>query len=169
MNHHKTGQSICSHSLVILSCSILVHLSCVNYINLVISSTTDQRLRFILFSRFIFGGNLLLQAFLVWQLAFSMLILGKRYSWNRLAGCFLVAAGVVLSVTRFTPLRMSHYYVNVEIIVVIFVLRCGIYSICSLPGTLVLLYHLTSINVPFFSNEIFKHNLSQLCPSLIKV
>ncbi|KAH6755726.1 CRT transporter 2 [Perilla frutescens var. hirtella] len=39
------------------------------------------------------------QAFLVWQLAFSMLILGRRYSWNRLAGCFLVAAGVVLSVT----------------------------------------------------------------------
>ncbi|XP_057773308.1 protein CLT2, chloroplastic-like [Salvia miltiorrhiza] len=39
------------------------------------------------------------QAFLVWQLAFSVLILGRRYSWNRLAGCFLVAAGVVLSVT----------------------------------------------------------------------
>ncbi|XP_042020883.1 protein CLT2, chloroplastic-like [Salvia splendens] len=42
---------------------------------------------------------ILTQAFLVWQLAFSVLILGRRYSWNRLAGCFLVAAGVVLSVT----------------------------------------------------------------------
>ncbi|KAL8487818.1 hypothetical protein ACS0TY_024219 [Phlomoides rotata] len=39
------------------------------------------------------------QAFLVWQLAFSILILGRRYSFNRLAGCFLVAAGVVLAVT----------------------------------------------------------------------
>lgn len=39
------------------------------------------------------------QAFLVWQLTFSALILGRRYSWNRLAGCFLVAAGVLLAVT----------------------------------------------------------------------
>ncbi|KAL3634037.1 Protein clt2, chloroplastic [Castilleja foliolosa] len=39
------------------------------------------------------------QAFLVWQLAFSMLLLGRSYSLNKLAGCFLVAAGVVLAVT----------------------------------------------------------------------
>ncbi|KAI3460076.1 hypothetical protein Pfo_016739 [Paulownia fortunei] len=39
------------------------------------------------------------QTFLVWQLAFSMLLLGRSYSLNRLAGCFLVAAGVVLAVT----------------------------------------------------------------------
>lgn len=45
----------------------------------------------------------MLQAFLVWQLAFSVLILGRRYTWNRLAGCFLVAAGVLLAVTRFNP------------------------------------------------------------------
>lgn len=63
-----------------------------------------------------------------------MLILGRRYSWNRLAGCFLVAAGVVLSVTRFTPLRMSHSYVNLEIVVVIFVLYFGIYPVLFSSG-----------------------------------
>ncbi|KAG8369173.1 hypothetical protein BUALT_Bualt15G0123700 [Buddleja alternifolia] len=39
------------------------------------------------------------QTFLVWQLAFSMLLLGRSYSLSRFAGCFLVAAGVVLAVT----------------------------------------------------------------------
>ncbi|XP_051150644.1 protein CLT2, chloroplastic-like [Andrographis paniculata] len=39
------------------------------------------------------------QTFLVWQLTFSMLFLGRNYSLNKLAGCFLVAAGVVLAVT----------------------------------------------------------------------
>ncbi|XP_012838846.1 PREDICTED: crt homolog 1-like [Erythranthe guttata] len=39
------------------------------------------------------------QTFLLWQLAFSMLILGRTYSLNRFAGSFLVAAGVVLAVT----------------------------------------------------------------------
>ncbi|KAK4489968.1 hypothetical protein RD792_000622 [Penstemon davidsonii] len=39
------------------------------------------------------------QTFLVWQLGFSMLLLGRSYSLNRIAGCFLVAAGVVLAVT----------------------------------------------------------------------
>ncbi|GFP97410.1 crt homolog 3 [Phtheirospermum japonicum] len=39
------------------------------------------------------------QAFLVWQLAFSILLLGRSYSLNKLAGCFLVAAGVVFAVT----------------------------------------------------------------------
>ncbi|PIN19716.1 putative integral membrane protein [Handroanthus impetiginosus] len=39
------------------------------------------------------------QTFLVWQLAFSVLLLGRTYSLNRLAGCFLVAAGVALAVT----------------------------------------------------------------------
>ncbi|KAK4434254.1 protein CLT2, chloroplastic [Sesamum alatum] len=39
------------------------------------------------------------QTFLVWQLAFSILLLGRTYTLNRLVGCFLVAAGVVLAVT----------------------------------------------------------------------
>ncbi|KAL3845762.1 hypothetical protein ACJIZ3_003165 [Penstemon smallii] len=39
------------------------------------------------------------QTFLVWQLGFSMLLLGRSYSLNRIAGCFLVAAGVLLAVT----------------------------------------------------------------------
>lgn len=38
------------------------------------------------------------QTFLVWQLVFSILLLGRSYSMNRLAGCFLVAVGVVLAV-----------------------------------------------------------------------
>ncbi|GER47806.1 CRT (chloroquine-resistance transporter)-liketransporter 2 [Striga asiatica] len=42
---------------------------------------------------------ILSQTFLVWQLAFSMFLLRRSYSLNRLAGCFLVAAGVVLAVT----------------------------------------------------------------------
>ncbi|CAA0809107.1 CRT (chloroquine-resistance transporter)-like transporter 2 [Striga hermonthica] len=42
---------------------------------------------------------ILSQTFLVWQLAFSVLLLRRSYSLNRLAGCFLVAAGVVLAVT----------------------------------------------------------------------
>ncbi|XP_073125236.1 protein CLT2, chloroplastic isoform X2 [Henckelia pumila] len=41
---------------------------------------------------------ILSQTFLVWQLTFSMLLLGRSYSLNRVAGCFLVAAGVVLAV-----------------------------------------------------------------------
>ncbi|KAL2512860.1 CRT (chloroquine-resistance transporter)-like transporter 2 [Abeliophyllum distichum] len=32
------------------------------------------------------------------QLVFSILLLGRSYSLNRIAGCFLVAAGVVLAV-----------------------------------------------------------------------
>ncbi|CAL5383972.1 unnamed protein product [Camellia sinensis] len=36
--------------------------------------------------------------FLVWQLAFSVLLLGRKFSWNRIAGCLLVAAGVVVAV-----------------------------------------------------------------------
>ncbi|KAL2506071.1 CRT (chloroquine-resistance transporter)-like transporter 2 [Abeliophyllum distichum] len=41
---------------------------------------------------------ILSQTFLVWQLVFSILLLGRIYSLNRIAGCFLVAAGVVLAV-----------------------------------------------------------------------
>ncbi|KAK2981033.1 hypothetical protein RJ640_005925 [Escallonia rubra] len=41
---------------------------------------------------------MLSQTFLLWQLAFSTLILGRRYSFNRIAGCFLVAAGVIVAV-----------------------------------------------------------------------
>ncbi|RVW65628.1 Protein CLT2, chloroplastic [Vitis vinifera] len=38
------------------------------------------------------------QTFLVWQLALSTLILGRKYSFNQILGCFLVAAGVVTAV-----------------------------------------------------------------------
>ncbi|CAH1444046.1 unnamed protein product [Lactuca virosa] len=40
----------------------------------------------------------LLQTFLLWQLGFSALLLGRRYSWNKIAGCLLVAAGVVTAI-----------------------------------------------------------------------
>ncbi|XP_009795853.1 protein CLT2, chloroplastic isoform X2 [Nicotiana sylvestris] len=39
------------------------------------------------------------QTFLVWQLALSVFILGRRYSMNQIGGCLLVVAGVVLAVT----------------------------------------------------------------------
>ncbi|XP_057773318.1 protein CLT2, chloroplastic-like [Salvia miltiorrhiza] len=42
---------------------------------------------------------LLYQTFLVWQLVFSSLLLGKRYYLNQIMGCFLVAAGVVVAVS----------------------------------------------------------------------
>lgn len=38
------------------------------------------------------------QAFLVWQLSFAFLLLGRKYSWNKISGCLLVAAGVVVAV-----------------------------------------------------------------------
>ncbi|OUZ99759.1 Chloroquine resistance transporter-related [Macleaya cordata] len=38
------------------------------------------------------------QTFLVWQLMFSSLILGRNYSFNQIVGCLLVAAGVVAAV-----------------------------------------------------------------------
>ncbi|KAE9603820.1 putative chloroquine-resistance transporter [Lupinus albus] len=41
---------------------------------------------------------ILSQTFLVWQLMFSTLFLGRRYSINQLAGCLLVAAGVVVAI-----------------------------------------------------------------------
>ncbi|KAF3775212.1 CLT2 protein [Nymphaea thermarum] len=41
---------------------------------------------------------ILSQTFLVWQLCFSFLILGRRYAFNQILGCFLVAAGVVIAV-----------------------------------------------------------------------
>uniref|UniRef100_A0A5B7C6S7 Uncharacterized protein n=1 Tax=Davidia involucrata TaxID=16924 RepID=A0A5B7C6S7_DAVIN len=40
------------------------------------------------------------QTFLVWQLAFSTLLLGTRYSLNRMVGCLLVASGVIVAVAR---------------------------------------------------------------------
>ncbi|XP_047976989.1 protein CLT2, chloroplastic-like [Salvia hispanica] len=43
---------------------------------------------------------LLFQTFLVWQLLFSILFLGKRYNFNQIIGCFLVAGGVVVAVSR---------------------------------------------------------------------
>ncbi|CAN4122410.1 unnamed protein product [Withania somnifera] len=42
---------------------------------------------------------ILSQTFLVWQLTLSVFILGRTYSLNQIAGCLLVAAGVVLAVT----------------------------------------------------------------------
>ncbi|GLT79934.1 hypothetical protein SLA2020_514000 [Shorea laevis] len=38
------------------------------------------------------------QSFLVWQLGFSTLLLGRKYSFNQIAGCLLVALGVVVAV-----------------------------------------------------------------------
>ncbi|GJZ39583.1 major facilitator superfamily protein [Tanacetum coccineum] len=40
----------------------------------------------------------LLQTFLLWHLGFSALLLGRRYSWNKIAGCLLVAARVVTAI-----------------------------------------------------------------------
>ncbi|KAK4352294.1 hypothetical protein RND71_027812 [Anisodus tanguticus] len=39
------------------------------------------------------------QTFLVWQLTLSVFILGRTYTLNQIAGCLLVAAGVILAVT----------------------------------------------------------------------
>ncbi|KAG6705139.1 hypothetical protein I3843_07G160900 [Carya illinoinensis] len=41
---------------------------------------------------------ILSQTFLVWQLAFSTFLLGRSYSFNQIAGCLLVATGVVVAV-----------------------------------------------------------------------
>ncbi|XVE60626.1 hypothetical protein DITRI_Ditri05aG0142900 [Diplodiscus trichospermus] len=38
------------------------------------------------------------QSFLVWQLLFSTVLLGRSYSFNQIAGCLLVATGVVVAV-----------------------------------------------------------------------
>ncbi|KAJ4795783.1 CRT (chloroquine-resistance transporter)-like transporter 2 [Rhynchospora pubera] len=38
------------------------------------------------------------QSFLVWQLVFSVLILGRKYSSNQILGCLLVTAGVIIAV-----------------------------------------------------------------------
>ncbi|KAE8684559.1 Cox19-like CHCH family protein [Hibiscus syriacus] len=39
------------------------------------------------------------QTFLVWQLVFSAVLLGRRYSFNQIGGCLLVAVGVIIAVT----------------------------------------------------------------------
>ncbi|OAY71327.1 Protein CLT2, chloroplastic [Ananas comosus] len=41
---------------------------------------------------------ILSQSFLVWQLIFSIVVLGRKYSLNQIFGCFLVTAGVILAV-----------------------------------------------------------------------
>ncbi|KAL3653319.1 Protein clt1, chloroplastic [Castilleja foliolosa] len=41
---------------------------------------------------------ILSQSFLVWQLVFSYIFLGRRYRFNQLFGCFLVAVGVIVTV-----------------------------------------------------------------------
>ncbi|KAK4800453.1 hypothetical protein SAY86_020940 [Trapa natans] len=42
---------------------------------------------------------ILSQTFLVWQLAFSAILLGRKYSLNQIIGCLLVAAGVIIAVS----------------------------------------------------------------------
>uniref|UniRef100_A0A2P2JDB1 Uncharacterized protein n=1 Tax=Rhizophora mucronata TaxID=61149 RepID=A0A2P2JDB1_RHIMU len=42
---------------------------------------------------------ILSQTFLVWQLVFSTLLLGRTYSFNQVIGCLLVAVGVVVAVS----------------------------------------------------------------------
>ena len=37
----------------------------------------------------------------MWQLAFSSILLGRRYSFNQMAGCLLVAVGIVVAVARY--------------------------------------------------------------------
>ncbi|KAI3450041.1 hypothetical protein Pfo_006706 [Paulownia fortunei] len=41
---------------------------------------------------------ILSQSFLVWQLVLSYIFLGRRYRFNQLFGCFLVAVGVIITV-----------------------------------------------------------------------
>lgn len=41
---------------------------------------------------------ILSQSFLVWQLLLSFIFLGRRYNFNQLFGCFLVAVGVIITV-----------------------------------------------------------------------
>ncbi|KAA8550017.1 hypothetical protein F0562_001701 [Nyssa sinensis] len=41
---------------------------------------------------------ILSQSFLVWQLLLSFIFLGRRYRFNQLLGCFLVAVGVIITV-----------------------------------------------------------------------
>ncbi|KAI3746476.1 hypothetical protein L6452_08910 [Arctium lappa] len=41
---------------------------------------------------------ILSQSFLVWQIILSYLFLGRRYKFNQLLGCFLVAVGVIITV-----------------------------------------------------------------------
>ncbi|GJU64179.1 citrate synthase, mitochondrial [Tanacetum coccineum] len=71
------------------------------------SSVTYQLkcLKLFLFDLLIVSGTLLpvnllflLQTFLLWQLGFSALLLGRRYSWNKIAKCLLVAAGLVTAI-----------------------------------------------------------------------
>nr|BAH57066.1 AT5G12170 [Arabidopsis thaliana] len=42
--------------------------------------------------------TVLSQTFLVWQIFFSIIFLGRRYSVNQILGCTLVALGVIVSV-----------------------------------------------------------------------
>ncbi|KAI3986293.1 hypothetical protein MKX01_028574 [Papaver californicum] len=42
---------------------------------------------------------ILSQTFLIWQLLLSAIFLGRRYRVNQILGCFLVAIGVILTVT----------------------------------------------------------------------
>lgn len=41
-----------------------------------------------------------LQTFLIWQILFSIIFLGRRYRINQILGCTLVAVGVIVSVAR---------------------------------------------------------------------
>jgi hypothetical protein len=70
------------------------------------------------------------QTFLVWQLAFSSFILGRSYSFNQIAGCILLATGVVVAVARYSttfsaflslcielPATTDHLLVSVNFVV----------------------------------------------------
>jgi uncharacterized membrane protein len=48
--------------------------------------------------------TVLSQTFLVWQILFSIIFLGRRYRINQILGCTLVAFGVIVSVARFASL-----------------------------------------------------------------
>ncbi|KAE9457342.1 hypothetical protein C3L33_10770, partial [Rhododendron williamsianum] len=48
------------------------------------------------------------QTFLVWQLAFSTLLLGTKFSWSKIGGCLLVAVGVVVAVARYFNLSVTN-------------------------------------------------------------
>lgn len=58
-----------------------------------------------------------LQTFLVWQLIFSAILLGRRYSSNEIAGCVTITAGVLVAVGRY---HFFIYNIHVSILVISF-------------------------------------------------
>ncbi|CAN8299416.1 unnamed protein product [Cochlearia groenlandica] len=59
--------------------------------------------------------TVLSQTFLVWQIFFSIIFLGRRYSVNQVLGCTLVALGVIVSVARLDLLTLcASLFVNLH-------------------------------------------------------